>query len=635
MSGLFGYFGDAAPALEVARAMGARMRHAPRLVLEQDWAGPAGALGRIGLGIFNSRPQPACAASGAVQLYLCGELYHQQRRRAALERAGALAPGADDAELALQVYLAEGADGLAGLEGAFLVAAWDERYGALTLVNDRYGLYPHYFAHVGSSFTFAPEIKGVLAAPGVPRRLDLVAVAEYVRFQQLLDERTWIEDVRLLPPATILRYSPLVDQLSLRRYWDWDAIGALAAISFDEAVEEVTRRFQRAIDAMTMPPRRVGVYLSGGLDGRTILGFIDPATPATALTYGDPGSRDMVYGAALARRAGRPHHGFPLAGGQWVLDHAEMHLALTEGMHSWMHLHGMSTLERARELIDVHLSGWDGGTTMGGRIDEYEADPAYRHAPDEATLEQRLFEGFCRTFTWPGLTDDEAAALFSRPGRPALADVARESFGAALAATGHYPPERRADYFYLLQHVRRSTQSMIVFQRSAFEVRCPFFDYQLIELLYALPEQIRCTPDLHRAVITRRMPALALVPHEKSDELPHSSGLLRGSHRALRRAQRAVNRVAGPVFPTRPRLYADYEQYLRTDLRRWAEAILFDPRTTERGLFNPAAVQRLWERHLSGVELWTVGTIAPLITIELVIRSLVEEVSQVPNYVVG
>jgi asparagine synthase (glutamine-hydrolysing) len=265
---------------------------------------------------------------------------------------------------------------------------------------------------------------------------------------------------------------------------------------------------------------------------------------------------------------------------------------------------------------------------MGGRLDEFATDAWYRHAPDEAQFCERLYHGFCRVFTWPGLTDPEAETLFSDMQYPQLAGLARESFADMLSKTAHYPAPYRADYFYLLQHVRRSTQNMIVFQRSAVDVRCPFFDYALIDFLYSLPEHYRASPDFHHAVITRRMPALARVPNEKTDQLPHSSALVRFAHTSLQRAKRGVNKItrpiAGPLFPDRPRLYADYENYLRTDLRQWAEAILFDRRTVERELFNPKAVHGLWERHMRGDELWTIGKIAPLITIELVTRQLVD-----------
>lgn len=608
--------------------MGRTMRHSERLKIEIAQSSSSGALGRLGLGLLNKASQPVVGANGHVQLFLCGELYHQDQRRRALVEAGALTAEAGDSELILQVYLRDGAEGVAQLDGAFVIAIWDERTQRLCVINDRFGLYPHYYAHMGGAFCFAPEIKGVLCAPEVPRRLDMTAIAEYTRFQQLLGERTWIEDVHLLAPGSIITYTPQNDAFALTRYWDWDKVPPLSTISFDDAVDETIRLFQRAIDAMTQPPLRVGVYLSGGLDGRTILGFIDPKIPATTLTFGSGNCRDVVYARELARKAKRPQHWFPFENGNWVLEHAGMHLALTEGQHSWMHGHGISTLEHASSLIDVHLSGWDGGTTMGGRLDEFETDALYRHAPDEATLCERLYQGFCRVFTWPGLTDDEARALFSGMPAPQLADRARESFADVLSKTAHYPAPYRADYFYTLQHVRRSTQNMIVFQRSAFEVRCPFFDYELINFLYSLPEEYRATPDFHRAVITRRMPALARVPHEKNNQLPHSNRLVRLAYAAQQRAKRGINRITrpmiGPVFPDYPRLYADYENYLRGDLRGWAETILFDRRTTERGLFQPAAVQSLWERHQRGNEQWTIGKIAPFITIELVTRQLID-----------
>jgi asparagine synthase (glutamine-hydrolysing) len=222
------------------------------------------------------------------------------------------------------------------------------------------------------------------------------------------------------------------------------------------------------------------------------------------------------------------------------------------------------------------------------------------------------------------MSDADAAALFGgRDGRE-RAGLARESFAAEATRTAHYPPPYRADYFYIQQRVRRSTQCMIVFQRSAFEVRCPYFDYAFIDFLYGLPEALRASPALHHGVLTRRMPALARVPNEKDDRLPHTNPIVGASHAALQKAKRGVNKVVGPVFPRRPRLYADYENYLRTDLRQWAESILFDARTIERGLFDPEIVRQLWERHLQGDRVWTLGSVAPLITIEMSIRHLID-----------
>jgi asparagine synthase (glutamine-hydrolysing) len=78
----------------------------------------------------------------------------------------------------------------------------------------------------------------------------------------------------------------------------------------------------------------------------------------------------------------------------------------------------------------------------------------------------------------------------------------------------------------------------------------------------------------------------------------------------------------GRIFPERTTLYADYENYLREELRDWAEEILYDRRTVERGIFNPTFVRTLMGRHLSGKEQWTIGKIAPIITYEMMLRRL-------------
>jgi asparagine synthase (glutamine-hydrolysing) len=83
----------------------------------------------------------------------------------------------------------------------------------------------------------------------------------------------------------------------------------------------------------------------------------------------------------------------------------------------------------------------------------------------------------------------------------------------------------------------------------------------------------------------------------------------------IRRAKRYVRRE-----PPATRLYADYEEYLRTDLRSWIEELLFSRRSLARAWFDPAAVRTLWNRHLNGREPWTIGKIMPIVTIEQVMR---------------
>ena len=178
----------------------------------------------------------------------------------------------------------------------------------------------------------------------------------------------------------------------------------------------------------------------------------------------------------------------------------------------------------------------------------------------------------------------------------------------------------RGEYFYIRNHCGRLTQNLVTFARSHIEVRFPFFDYDLFDFLYSIPALLRGCQTLYRAVIEREIPRLARIPYDYDEFLPTPRPLIRSIYALPTKLKRRFNRHLGPIFPERPTLYADYENYLRGELRDWAEEILFDRRTAERGIFNPAFLRTLMDRHLSGLEEWTIGKIAPIMTYEMMLR---------------
>jgi asparagine synthase (glutamine-hydrolysing) len=575
------------------------------------------AIGRVGIGIFNRERQPVYSEDQSLMIFLSGELHNTAELRRQLKAKRRPLRDDGDLELVLQLYEKEEEQFIHHLEGAFVLAIWDRSRQKLIIANDRFGLYPLYYAHYDGKLLFAPEMKGVLCDSSFPKELDLTALAGYIRFQHLLGDRTFFVGLKLLPSASVLRYDIESDRLTIRPYWDFSEIPRLpTSLTFGEAVEEAGRLLEAAVSKLTRGGYRFGVYLSGGVDSRAILGLIDrDAFPITTITYGQPGCRDVVYAQKIAARVGADHHYFEFSDGEWVKDFVGFHLDLTEGFHSWIHAHGISILDQVRPLIEVNLTGFGGEQSAIAW-----EDPVLLQAQDDIAFSCRLFELLSQKTTWPSICDVEERLLFSPRVSSEVRCLAFRSLCSELANYDYLPHAQRAAYFALCNPDRRLFQYYTVFHRAHFEQRFPFYDYRYFEFVYALPAEMLLDRRLRRAIIFGRMPSLAGIPYDR-DDLPITGGRVSYAvAKLMQKSRSCINRYVAPVFPEHATLYADYEHWLRNELREWGEEILLGEQTLRRGIFNAEFLRSLWCRHQSGLEMHTIGKIAPIMTYEMMLR---------------
>lgn len=568
-------------------------------------------LGRIGIGIFNSRTQPIVDEINHVVLFMSGEIY---------EVDGTPVEGDLDAteRTVLATYLKYGDDFARYLNGAFAISIWDRKNRKVIVTNDRFGLYPIFFYLKTGNFIFSPEINGIFCDGSIEKTLDMTALAQYVRFQQLLGERTFFDDVQLLASASVLSLDIDSGSSKIRSYWSINEIPYDPQISFNEASEEAGRLLRLAIRRLSNDSHQPGVYLSGGMDSRTILGLID-RRPIPSITYGKHDCRDVYYAGKISDCVGSDHTWVDLPDGNWVKEYFDHHLVLTEGLHSWIHMHGISTLEVAHSKMDVNLTGWGAGPLRGAAV-----EPRVTNAVDESARIQRLYQRFTHDLTWPSIDESEEYLLFNGDYKDDLKGIAFESFRQEYAKYAKYRDNLRGEYFIFKNHDGRLTFNMVTFYRSQMEVRFPYVDLDLITFIYSFPPNLRSDQRLFRSIIHREIPKLSLIPYERNEFLPMPDNWLRRTHALTVRLKRRINKHLYPVFRERPILNSDYEDYVRRDLRTWVENILFDERTKDRGIFNQSFLRSLMARHCSGNEQWTIGKIAPLLTYEMMVRKFVD-----------
>ena len=307
MSGLFGVVDSKGEFRTDAliRSMGRAMTHRDWYVLDlYPGKRKSLGLGRIGIGLFNSEKQPAISSDGNLICFFCGELSNSAELRKDLKMEEENGNEVPDSALILKFYGEKGESFLREIEGKFILSIWNKSNKQLLVANDLFGLYPLLYAHFKGRLIFSPEMKGILCDPEFRKVIDLTALADYMRFQTVLGERSFFEGITFLPGASVLRYNQRTDELRITPYWDFSEITENRA-GFEDVVDETGRLLKRALHRIFSGSLRPGLFLSGGLDSRALASLIDRKFyPLATISYGQKKSRDVVYAHHISRRLG-------------------------------------------------------------------------------------------------------------------------------------------------------------------------------------------------------------------------------------------------------------------------------------------------------------------------------------------
>lgn len=231
-------------------------------------------LGHRRLAIIDLSPaghQPMISRDNQVVLSYNGEIYNFQELRSELEALGHRFRSRTDSEVVLNSWLEWGDGCVTRFNGMFAFAIWDKREQSLFLVRDRYGIKPLYYGCWGHTFLFGSEQKAILAHRNAMRDVDKKALLEYFTFQNIFTDRTLLEGVKLLPPASVASISLGSNGVPrITRYWDYRFREPDHYTDHREYREELDRLMRQAVSRQLVTDVELGAYLSGGMDSGTL-----------------------------------------------------------------------------------------------------------------------------------------------------------------------------------------------------------------------------------------------------------------------------------------------------------------------------------------------------------------------------
>ena len=195
-------------------------------------------------------------------------------------------PEIPDGDLILEVYLRWGEDCAQHIIGDWAFAAWDERQRKLFLARDACGISGIYYYRSPRFFAFASCIKALLALPEIPKRPNMLRVAQVLTAWPGDGTQSAYEEIFQLPPAHTLTIT--AERMEKRQYWFLENTPPVRLGSDEEYVEAFLEIYGEAVHSrLRTPPaghfnrlktdsssdfarRGIGATLSSGLDSGSV-----------------------------------------------------------------------------------------------------------------------------------------------------------------------------------------------------------------------------------------------------------------------------------------------------------------------------------------------------------------------------
>lgn len=471
--------------------------------------------------------QPIVHPQTGCRLIFNGEIYNFRRLRKLLESAGDTFQGGSDSEVLLAGLARYGIRFLRGLEGMYALAFLDPRQSCILLARDPAGIKPLYIADRDGYLVFASEVRALLATGLIPPTIDRRGVAGFLAYGAVQHPFSMIEGISSLTPGTSVSYSSARFESATKSavpeaFWTFPA--PTTEITMADAVDSVRSTLDNAVRDHLIADVPVGLFLSSGIDSTILAGLAARHSPAmrsfTVVFEGDPVLSEHELAAETAKLYGLEHVSIQLP--QSMIEETTLSWLAAADEPSIDGLNVFAISQVVRECgMKVALSGLGADELFGGY-------PSFADVPKLARMMRQIrrlppvlrrrVEAFAR-ITRPSSVRGKVDDIFNCTGsvpelflqrRRLMSDSQLEHLGVSSEDLGLQPNFLTAESLWdvdssetdqvrlISQLESRNYQGNMLLRDSdvngmafGLEIRVPYLDQRLLNLVHSLPASIR------------------------------------------------------------------------------------------------------------------------------------------------
>jgi asparagine synthase (glutamine-hydrolysing) len=508
-------------------------------------------------------------------------------------------------------------------KGMFSLALFDQRKRTLTLCRDRIGEKPLYYGINGNYFYFGSELKSFKINSNFCAKVSENAFHNYLKFGYVPAPYSIYEGIYKLKPGNILEVSidDINDEYNLDPFWTLNEEVSKAKINpfygnDQDAINTLEEKLIKVVNNQMISDVPIGAFLSGGIDSSLIVAIMQSQSnmPINTFTIGfnDKFYNEAIYAKEISKKLNTKHTELYIDAKQIIDVIDKLPTIYDEPFADSSQLPTYMLSKLAQQNVSVCLSG-DGGDEIFCGYNRYiqsnkfiKGNFYFRKIISEIIflLSPKQIERFYSLF------------------KPLIIDTLHSSnpvnhlYKIANLLKSKNDFELYDKLISVIQNVNLLTNNPInnIENIKPFDNELNFVENMMFnDTVSYLPDDILCKVDRSSMAVSleTRVPYLDHDLISYSWSLPMNMKIRNGKGKWVLR--KLLNKYIPNELIDRPKIGfgIPLDQWLRHELRDWANELLNETDMNNDEFFNHKEVQALWREHLNGKrnrqhELWNI-----------------------------
>jgi len=339
----------------------------------------------------------------------------------------------------LNMYDLYGNAKLNTLNGGFSICKYT--HNRLELINDKYGLRTFWYYYTNDKFWFSnsPLLFSII---NENYYLDQNSLMEFLRFGEVLENRTLIAGISHIGNASILSIDLNSLDFKISSYWDYCFNPQITdenrwAYLFVNALRSAVSSFLKRYGYF-----KIGISLSGGLDSRIIASAFPSKDNILTYTYGELKTLECKIAYLISKKGNYRNIYIPFKYDE-IRRCVNLSVLLTLGMNQAYYLPYVA--EKIYKYIDIYVHGFEGDLLFRGSYIDFFKEVLHTNSPIK--LAEGIYMKYTRAFK-----DESLVKIFSEDiverSRKNIINIIVKHFIESKARD----PENMIDYFLLKNH---------------------------------------------------------------------------------------------------------------------------------------------------------------------------------------